>query len=90
MSDYGVKDIKTLEGIEAIRLRPGIIINTILKLKSPFNLTDIFYLLPNYPQSMIKNIIDELCEAEILRYVEIDNDCYGFIQLPAAARLLVE
>ena len=25
MSDYGVKDIKTLEGIEAIRLRPGII-----------------------------------------------------------------
>ena len=24
MSDYGVKDIKTLEGIEAIRLRPGI------------------------------------------------------------------
>ena len=26
MSDYGVKDIKTLEGIEAIRLRPGIIL----------------------------------------------------------------
>lgn len=24
MSDYGVKDIKTLEGIEAIRLRPGV------------------------------------------------------------------
>lgn len=24
MVDYGVKDIKTLEGIEAIRLRPGI------------------------------------------------------------------
>ena len=24
MSNYGVKDIKTLEGIEAIRLRPGI------------------------------------------------------------------
>ena len=23
MSNYGVKDIKTLEGIEAIRLRPG-------------------------------------------------------------------
>lgn len=22
--DYGVKDIKTLEGIEAIRLRPGV------------------------------------------------------------------
>ena len=25
MSNYGVKDIKTLEGIEAIRLRPGMI-----------------------------------------------------------------
>ena len=25
MSDYGVKDIKTLEGIEAIRLRPDTI-----------------------------------------------------------------
>jgi len=24
MLNYGVKDIKTLEGIEAIRLRPGI------------------------------------------------------------------
>lgn len=24
IEDYGVKDIKTLEGIEAIRLRPGI------------------------------------------------------------------
>ncbi len=23
MIDYGVKDIRTLEGIEAIRLRPG-------------------------------------------------------------------
>ena len=23
-NDYGVKDVKTLEGIEAIRLRPGI------------------------------------------------------------------
>ena len=29
MSDYGVKDIKTLEGIEAIRLRPGMYIGSI-------------------------------------------------------------
>ena len=28
MSDYGVKDIKTLEGIEAIRLRPGMYIGS--------------------------------------------------------------
>ena len=26
--NYGVKDIKTLEGIEAIRLRPGIFVTT--------------------------------------------------------------
>ena len=28
MVDYGVKDIKTLEGIEAIRLRPGMYIGS--------------------------------------------------------------
>ena len=27
--DYGVKDIKTLEGIEAIRLRPGMYIGSV-------------------------------------------------------------
>ena len=29
MSDYGVKDIKTLEGIEAIRLRPGMYVGSV-------------------------------------------------------------
>ena len=29
MIDYGVKDIKTLEGIEAIRLRPGMYIGSV-------------------------------------------------------------
>ena len=29
MSDYGVKEIKTLEGIEAIRLRPGMYIGSV-------------------------------------------------------------
>ena len=29
MTNYGVKDIKTLEGIEAIRLRPGMYIGSI-------------------------------------------------------------
>lgn len=29
MSDYGVKDIKTLEGMEAIRLRPGMFIGSV-------------------------------------------------------------
>lgn len=29
MSDYGVKDIRTLEGIEAIRLRPGMYIGSV-------------------------------------------------------------
>ena len=29
MSDYGVKDIKTLEGIKAIRLRPGMYVGSV-------------------------------------------------------------
>ena len=29
MSDYGIKDIKTLEGIEAIRLRPGMYVGSV-------------------------------------------------------------
>lgn len=29
MSDYGVKDIKTLEGLAAIRLRPGMYISSV-------------------------------------------------------------
>lgn len=29
MIDYGVKDIKTLEGIEAIRLRPGMFVGSV-------------------------------------------------------------
>ena len=29
MIDYGVKDIRTLEGIEAIRLRPGMYIGSV-------------------------------------------------------------
>ena len=40
MSDYGVKDIKTLKGIEAIRLRPGITPLKYLYCKQLMNLTD--------------------------------------------------
>ena len=29
MADYSVKDIKTLEGIEAIRLRPGMYVGSV-------------------------------------------------------------
>ena len=40
MLDYGVKDIKTLEGIEAIRLRPGITPLQCLYYKQPMSLID--------------------------------------------------
>lgn len=38
--NYGVKDIKTLEGIEAIRLRPGITPLKCLYCKQSMNLID--------------------------------------------------
>lgn len=60
MSDYGVKDIKTLEGIEAIRLRPGM--EEYVRL---FN-----YLITEYNYSFIKftNNENEDDKVDILRF----------------------
>lgn len=60
MSNYGVQDIKTLEGIEAIRLRPGM--EEYIRL---FN-----YLITKYNYSFIKftNNESENDKVDILRF----------------------
>ena len=67
MSDYGVKDIKTLEGIEAIRLRPGMYIGSV----GPDGVRHITL-------EIISNVVDEylnghctLCNIEVLPNGEI-------------------
>ena len=77
--DYGVKDIKTLEGIEAIRLRPGITPLKCPYCKQPMNLIDGYLTLSHW-----------LCKKCKKEY-EFDGNIECIVgELPAAARLLVE
>lgn len=70
MSNYGVKDIKTLEGIEAIRLRPGM--EEYIRL---FN-----YLIARYNHSFIKFTSNESenDKADILRFFRHFYPSYKF------------
>lgn len=64
MSDYGVKDIKTLEGIEAIRLRPGMYIGSV----GPEGVRHITL-------EIISNAVDEYLNGHCTEcHVSVDND----------------
>ena len=69
MLDYGVKDIKTLEGIEAIRLRPGMYIGS----TGPDGVRHITL-------EIISNVVDEYLNGHCtLCTVKVDKD--GFITI---------
>ena len=77
--DYGVKDIKTLEGIEAIRLRPGITPLKCPYCKQSMNLIDGYLTLSHW-----------LCKKCKKEY-EFDGNIERIVgELHAAARLLAE
>lgn len=64
MSDYGVKDIKTLEGIEAIRLRPGMYVGSV----GPEGVRHITL-------EIISNAVDEYLNGHCTEcHVNVDND----------------
>ena len=64
MSNYGVKDIKTLEGIEAIRLRPGMYIGSV----GPEGVRHITL-------EIISNAVDEYLNGHCTEcHVNVDND----------------
>ena len=64
MSNYGVKDIKTLEGIEAIRLRPGMYIGSV----GPEGVRHITL-------EIISNAVDEYLNGHCTEcHVTVDND----------------
>ena len=79
MIDYGVKDIRTLEGIEAIRLRPGITPLKYPYCKKPMNLIGGYLTLSHW-----------LCKKCKKEY-EFDGNIERIVgELPANARLLME
>ena len=54
----------------------------ILKIDKPFNKTDLFYIMSRHGienHKLICDALDDLCESEIIRYVEIENDCWAFV-----------
>ena len=79
MADYSVRDIKTHEGIEAIRLRPGITPLKCPYCNQPMNLIDGYLTLSHW-----------LCKKRKKEY-EFDGKIERIVgELPAAARLLAE
>ena len=79
MIDYGVKDIRTLECIEASRLRPGITPLKCPYCKQPMNLIDGYFTLSHW-----------LCKKCKKEY-EFDGNIERIVaELHAAARLLAE
>lgn len=79
MNDYGVKDIKTLEGIEAIRLRPGITPLKCPYCKQSMNLIDGYLTLSHWLCKKCKKEYE--FEGNLERIIE---------ELPADARLLAK
>lgn len=66
--------------MEEISLNIKLIKNTIINLNCPFNISDLFLKLDGIiSKKFICKIIDELCDSEFIKYIEINNNCYGFI-----------
>ena len=59
--------------------------NFILRIDKPFNQTDLFYHMKHLHNignhKFICEVLDELCESEVIRYVEIEKDCWGFVKI---------
>ena len=58
-----------------------IIKETILNMERPFNVSDLLYRLALKGvtnRTLILEVLDELCENELIDYSEINNDCWAF------------
>lgn len=59
----------------------GIIKETILGMERPFNVSDLFYQLELKGvknRTLILEVLDELCDNELIDYSEINDDCWAF------------
>lgn len=59
--------------------------NAILTFNQPFNKTDLFYYMKHVHgienHKLICEVLDDLCESEIIKYVEIEDNCWAFVIL---------
>lgn len=58
-----------------------IIKETILDMKRPFNVSDLFYRLQARGitnRTLILEVLDELCDSGLINYSEINDDCWAF------------
>lgn len=58
--------------------------DAILSIDKPFNKTDLFYHMKHEHgidnRQLICEVLDSLCENGILKYVEVENDCWAFVK----------
>lgn len=63
-----------------------IIRQTILGMTRPFNVSDLFYKLESESgitnRTLILEVLDELCDSGVISYLEVNDDCWAFSQVP--------
>ena len=61
--------------------------DAILAIDKPFNKTDLFYYMKHEHgienRILICEVLDDLCDNGMLRYIEIEDDCWAFVKSAA-------
>ena len=77
--------INTLNRIAQKKSMSEKIKDIILSFDRPFNKTDLIYHMEHFHgienRKLICEVLDDLCESEIIRYVEVEINCWAFIML---------
>ena len=75
--------INTLNRIAQKKSMSEEIKNIILTIDKPFNKTDLFYIMNRHGienQKLICDVLDDLCDNEFIKYIEIERDCWAFVK----------
>lgn len=82
--------INTLNKIAQNKSMSEKIKNAILAINKPFNKTDLFSYMKTFHgienHKLICEVLDDLCESEIIRYVEIEDNCWAFVMVENTCR----
>ena len=85
---YEQEEIDTQNAINTLRIiaakMSARIKDAILAIDKPFNKTDLFYYMKHKHgidnRPLICEVLDDLCDNGILKYIEIENDCWAFVK----------